>query len=222
MENLVLKKGKGKIVTHKSGGGKYKSTWIYIPKKLRENASFPFIENDELNIEIENGKLIVSKLNKILESIRAFGIENATVPKLIENKDVPQQTKEYIKDKIRSGMWLIKNIYQRQQTLFRITEQIVKVQKRFFDEGIAFLKPLTMQEVADALELHESTVSRAIANKYAQTPRGLFQLKYFFTSKIRTENGDATSSRSIKQKIKNIIDAENKSNPLSISLVILS
>ncbi|MBN1520950.1 MAG: RNA polymerase factor sigma-54, partial [Candidatus Aureabacteria bacterium] len=134
---------------------------------------------------------------------------------LIENKDVPQQTKEYIRDKIRSGMWLIKNIYQRQQTLFRITEQIVKVQKRFLEEGIAYLKPLTMQEVADALSLHESTVSRAIANKYAQTPRGLFQLKYFFTSKIRTENGDAASSRSIKQKIKNIVEAEDKSNPLS-------
>ncbi len=135
--------------------------------------------------------------------------------KLVENKDVPQQTKDYIKEKIKSGMWLIKNIYQRQQTLYRITEYIVKVQKKFFDDGIAYLKPLTMQEVADALGLHESTVSRAIANKYAQTPRGLFQLKYFFTSKIRTENGEAASSRSIKQKIKELIENEDKRKPLS-------
>ncbi|MCK5708119.1 MAG: RNA polymerase factor sigma-54 [Candidatus Aureabacteria bacterium] len=150
---------------------------------------------------------------------------NTTYSQLLESKDIPQQTKEYIKDKIKSGMWLIKNIYQRQQTIFRITEQIVKVQKRFFDDGIAYLKPLTMQEVADAILIrdkngeekhpHESTVSRAVANKYAQTPRGLFQLKYFFTSRIRTENGEDASSRSIKQKIKDIIDNENKSKPLS-------
>jgi RNA polymerase sigma-54 factor len=140
---------------------------------------------------------------------------NNLYQKLISSENVPAQTKDYVKEKIRSGMWLIKNIHQRQQTLYRIAEQIVKVQKRFLDEGIAFLRPLTMQEVADALSLHESTVSRAIANKYAQTPRGLFQLKYFFTSRIRIENGDAASSRSIKQEIKGIIDAEDKLNPLS-------
>jgi RNA polymerase sigma-54 factor len=140
---------------------------------------------------------------------------NNLYQKLISSENVPAQTKDYVKEKIRSGMWLIKNIHQRQQTLYRIAEQIVKVQKRFLDEGIAFLRPLTMQEVADALSLHESTVSRAIANKYAQTPRGLFQLKYFFTSRIRIENGDAASSRSIKQEIKSIIDVEDKLNPLS-------
>ena len=83
---MVSNKGKGKIVTRKSGGGKYKSTWIYVPKKLRENISFPFVENDELNIEIENGKLIISKLNKVIESIRNYGIENATISYLLESK----------------------------------------------------------------------------------------------------------------------------------------
>ncbi len=139
---------------------------------------------------------------------------------LMSKNDIDNNTKDYIKDKIKSGKWLMKNIHQRQQTIYNITNEIVQRQRRFFDEGIAYLQPMTMQVIATALGLHESTVSRAISGKYIQTPRGVFQLKYFFTTPISTKSGTATSATTVKDRINEIIRNEDSKKPLSDSKII--
>ncbi|MEW9669453.1 RNA polymerase factor sigma-54 [Ammoniphilus sp. 3BR4] len=123
--------------------------------------------------------------------------------------------KKYIHDKMNSAMWLIKSIEQRRMTIYKVTEAIVKEQKEFFEKGIACLKPMNLKEIAEIVDLHESTISRATNNKYVQTPRGVFELKYFFSSGLTTANGDATSSESVKAKLKQLIDKEDRKKPLS-------
>lgn len=135
--------------------------------------------------------------------------------KLLSDPETSEKTKEYIKDKLNSGLWLIKNIRLRQETLYRITEEIVKRQKEFFDKGVAYLRPLKMTEIAKLVGVHESTVSRAVANKYIQTPRGIFPLRYFFTSSLSTLEGEDISSRSVKKIIEDIFSEEDGHHPLS-------
>ncbi len=122
---------------------------------------------------------------------------------------------EYIQEKLRGALWLIKSIHQRQRTIFRVTKSIVKFQRDFFDRGVDHLKPLVLRDVAEDIEMHESTVSRVTTNKYVQTPQGLFELKYFFNSGINTTGGDSVASESVKSKIKEIIAAENTRKPYS-------
>ena len=123
--------------------------------------------------------------------------------------------KKYIKEKIQSAMWLIKSIQQRQQTLYKVVESIVKFQKDFFDRGINFLKPLVLRDVAEDVGMHESTISRVVTNKYMHTPRGIFMLKYFFGSSIQKTSGDAIASKSVKEEIKRIISKEDPGEPYS-------
>ncbi len=124
-------------------------------------------------------------------------------------------TKEYIQDKLKSAAWLIKSIHQRQRTIYRVTESLVRFQRKFFDKGITFLKPLVLRDVAEDIEMHESTISRVTTNKYVHTPQGSFELKYFFNSAINCLDGDLVSSESVKEYLKNIIKAENKAKPYS-------
>lgn len=125
------------------------------------------------------------------------------------------QAKKYIHEKMNSALWLIKSIEQRRMTIYKVTEAIVHEQKDFFDKGIASLKPMTLKEIADIVELHESTISRATNNKYVQTPRGVFELKYFFSSGLATSNGESTSSESVKAKLKELVEKEDRKKPLS-------
>ncbi len=122
---------------------------------------------------------------------------------------------EYIQDKMRGAVWLIKSIHQRQRTIYKVTKSIVKFQREFFDKGVAHLKPLVLRDVAEDIEMHESTISRVTTNKYVQTPQGLFELKYFFNSGINTTEGDSVASESVKSKIKEIIAGENSKKPYS-------
>ena len=122
---------------------------------------------------------------------------------------------EYIQDKLRGALWLIKSIHQRQRTIFRVTKSIVKFQRDFFERGVEHLKPLVLRDVAEDIEMHESTVSRVTTNKYVQTPQGLFELKYFFNSGINTTGGDSVASESVKSKIKELIAEENTRKPYS-------
>jgi RNA polymerase sigma-54 factor len=122
---------------------------------------------------------------------------------------------EYIQEKLRGALWLIKSIHQRQRTIYRVTKSIVKFQRDFFDRGVDHLKPLVLRDVAEDIEMHESTVSRVTTNKYVQTPQGLFELKYFFNSGINTTGGDSVASESVKSKIKEIISAEDSRKPYS-------
>ena len=123
--------------------------------------------------------------------------------------------KDYIREKIRSGKFLIKSIHQRQQTILNIANQIVSRQKEFLDRGSAFLKPLTMVQIADAVGVHETTVSRAISGKYMSTPQGVFEMRYFFTPGYQTAAGESMSNTSVKGAILDLIKGESSQNPLS-------
>ncbi|PLY03551.1 MAG: RNA polymerase sigma-54 factor, partial [Desulfuromonas sp.] len=127
---------------------------------------------------------------------------------LTDNKAIDKEAGEYIQDKMRSAVWLIKSIHQRQRTIYKVTKSIVKFQRDFFDHGIEYLKPLVLRDVAEDIDMHESTVSRVTTNKYVQTPQGLFELKFFFNSGISTFDGDSVASESVKSRIKEIIASE--------------
>jgi RNA polymerase sigma-54 factor len=122
---------------------------------------------------------------------------------------------DYVVDKLNAARWLIKSIDKRRRTMVKVMEAILEVQMDFFEKGIDHLKPLTLQQVAERVGMHESTVSRVTNNKYVQTPRGVFELKYFFSTGLRTESGDAASSKKIKARIQELIEKEDKSRPLS-------
>lgn len=126
-----------------------------------------------------------------------------------------KEANKFLTDKLNSSMWLIRSIEQRRKTLYKVTESILKFQRKFFDEGKAHLKPLVLKDVADDIGVHESTVSRATNGKYVQTPRGLFELKYFFASSISESYGDGVSSTSVKTQIQKFINEENTQKPLS-------
>jgi RNA polymerase sigma-54 factor len=125
------------------------------------------------------------------------------------------EVKDYIRDKIRSGKFLIRSIHQRQQTILNIAQQIVSRQRDFLDHGASHLKPMTMAQVADAVGVHETTVSRAVSGKYMATPQGVFEMKYFFTGGYQTASGESLSNVSVKQAILDLVKHESGSAPLS-------
>ena len=126
-----------------------------------------------------------------------------------------QKAEEYITEKMRSALWLIKSIHQRQRTIYKVAKSILKFQRDFLERGIEYLRPLVLRDIAEDIGMHESTISRVTTNKYMQTPQGLLELKYFFNSGISTIEGDAIASESVKNKIKEILDAEDLRKPLS-------
>ena len=132
---------------------------------------------------------------------------------LLENSN--RQTKDYIQDKLRSAAWLIRSIHQRQRTIVRVTESIIKFQREFLERGVHYMVPLILKEVADDIGMHESTVSRVTSNKYVHTPQGLFELKFFFNSGINRYMGSDIASESVKNKIKKIVQEERPEKPHS-------
>lgn len=132
-----------------------------------------------------------------------------------EVRDGDSEAREFINARLKSAKWLIQTIEQRRRTMVKVMECIVRKQRDFFDKGTAFLKPLTLQQVASEIGMHESTVSRVTTNKYVQTPRGVFELKFFFSSSLGTQDGGEVSAKSAKDKIRRIIEAETDKTPLS-------
>jgi RNA polymerase sigma-54 factor len=130
-------------------------------------------------------------------------------------KKVSGEAENYIQEKMRSAAWLIKSIHQRQKTIYRVMESILRHQREFFDQGIAYLKPMVLRDVAQDIGMHESTISRVTTNKYAFTPQGIYELKYFFNSSIRREHGGAIASASVQDKIRQIILSEDPKKPYS-------
>ncbi len=126
-----------------------------------------------------------------------------------------EQARQYLQEKVRAATWLIKSIQQRQQTLYRVTQSIFKFQLDFLDHGVSHLKPMVLRDVAEDIHMHESTVSRATANKYVNTPQGLFELKFFFQSGLKGGNGEDVASESVKEKIRGIIASEDPRKPHS-------
>lgn len=125
------------------------------------------------------------------------------------------EAKDYISERLRSAQWLIRSIHQRQRTIVKVTESILKFQAEFFEKGPQHLRPLILKDVAEDIGMHESTVSRVTTNKYMHTQQGIFELKYFFNAGIRRGDGDALASEAVKTKIKALIDSENPSKPFS-------
>ncbi len=131
--------------------------------------------------------------------------------------EVSGNARDYIQDKLRSAAWLIRSIHQRQKTIYKVMKSILKFQRDFFDKGITHLKPMVLRDVAEDIGMHESTISRVTTNKYAYTPQGIFELKYFFNSSIRRVYGEAIASASVMAKIKRLIESENPRKPHSDS-----
>jgi len=131
------------------------------------------------------------------------------------SKKTPGPTRDYIQEKIRSASWLIKSIQQRQKTIYRVMESILGFQKEFFEKGIAHLRPMVLKDVALDIDMHESTISRVTTNKYAYTPQGIYELKFFFNSSIKRSHGGAVASASVMDKIRQIILNENSKKPYS-------
>ena len=133
-----------------------------------------------------------------------------------EQGEEVRKAREYLETKVRAATWLIKSIQWRQQTLYRVSESIFRFQREFLDHGTAGLKPLVLREVASEIGMHPSTVSRATSNKYAHTPQGVFELKFFFQSGIaRNDSSTVVSSESVRDKIKTLVESEDPGKPLS-------
>ena len=162
-------------------------------------------------IQQEEGELIVSVNDDQLPSLKL----NKRYTALLDDQALSIEAKEYIKKKVGSAKWLIRNLYQRNETLERIVKSIVVRQKDFFIQSEGQLKPMTMLMLAEELELHESTIARAVSNKYVNSPRGLLSLRYFFTNAYVTNEGVDISSQTVKKALQELIDQEDKLKPFS-------
>ena len=134
---------------------------------------------------------------------------------MLQDHGLPEETRSYIQEKIASGKWLLRNLHERHQTLYRIAQQLIQNQSAFFSSPKGKLIPLTMKEIAQKLELHESTVARAVSNKYISCPRGIMPLRSFFTHAYTTESGENISAQTVKEILIQILEGEDKKSPLS-------
>ncbi len=164
--------------------------------------------------------VVVEKVDeKYIVTGNEAGVPQLTISpfyqRMLKNNSIDEQLFTFVKNKIEKAYWLIRSIEQRRVTLFKVAQQIVDIQREFLDQGIKKLKPLTLKEVAYNVGVHESTVSRAAANKYIQTPRGLFPLKFFFSSGLGGADGTDHSAPSIKTHIRELVDSEDQARPFS-------
>lgn len=173
----------------------------------------PVVQNiiPDVTLNYEEDEAII-EINK--EYIPSFRL-NKRYMRMLEDDSLKKEDKEYIKNKIMSAKWLMKNIDQRNDTVYRIVETLAKWQKEFFINPTGKLTPLTMKVLAEELELHESTIARAVSNKYVNSPRGILPLRSFFSVCYTTDAGDDISSNTVRDTLKKIIDEENKQKPLS-------
>uniref|UniRef100_A0A832HZ50 RNA polymerase sigma-54 factor n=1 Tax=Eiseniibacteriota bacterium TaxID=2212470 RepID=A0A832HZ50_UNCEI len=165
--------------------------------------------DDEYVVLLNDRHLPRLRISSAYESVLKDGRKKSEV------SDGEAKTREYIQSKLNSAKWLIQTIEQRRRTMIKVMNCIIREQREFFDRGIAHLKPLTLQQVARQIDMHESTVSRVCSGKYVQTPRGVFELKFFFSSGLETEDGEDVSARTAKDIIKTLIEEEDKRDPLS-------
>jgi len=171
---------------------------------------FVFKVGDEYRIVLNDDGLPRLKLSGLYRKILGEKSDNSA----------GESNKTYIKDRMQSAIWLIKSIQQRQKTIYKVSESIVRHQREFFDQGINYLKPMVLRDVAYDVDMHESTISRVTTNKYMHTPRGIFELKYFFNSGINRTDGDSIASESVKEKIRKIISDEDKKKPYKDSEIV--
>ena len=170
----------------------------------------------EVFVRRSGDEFVVSTNNEHIPHLR---ISN-TYKDLMAQGENSAEVRNYIREKIRAGKFLIKSLHQRQQTILNIAREIVNRQREFMEKGVAFLKPLTMVQIAEVVGVHETTVSRAVSGKYMQTPQGIFEMKYFFTAGIQTASGDGMSNTSVKDMIADIFKEEDPGKPLSDQAVV--
>jgi RNA polymerase sigma-54 factor len=167
----------------------------------------------DLVVENIDGKYVVYLNDKNIPRLRVSQSYHDELLK--DTRDGDRETRDFINSRLKSARWLIQTIEQRRRTMVKVMECISRKQREFFERGTAHLRPLTLQQVASEINMHESTVSRVTTNKYVQTPRGVFELKYFFSSSLGTQDGGEVSAKSAKDRIRRIIEAEEPHNPLS-------
>jgi RNA polymerase sigma-54 factor len=138
---------------------------------------------------------------------------------IAKGSNIQPDTRNFVRERLNNAKWLLKSFVQRQRTIYKVVESIVRKQRQFLDRGIDYLKPMILSDVAYDIGMHESTVSRVVTNKYVHTPRGVFELKFFFSTGIRSTKGEEVSSLAVKRKIKQIIENENPRKPLSDSKI---
>lgn len=162
--------------------------------------------------------------NEYLVQLNEEGLPHLRVNKnyasMVNSSTDEKETVNYVKNKLKSAIWIIKSIQNRQRTIYKVAKSIVKNQKNFLDLGVEYISPLTLKDIAEDIEMHESTVARVVKNKYIHTPRGLFEFKYFFSSKLSSNQGNDVSSLAVKEKIKKIIETESKKKPYSDNSVV--
>jgi RNA polymerase sigma-54 factor len=165
----------------------------------------------EVFVQKVGGELVVTTNDEHIPHLRISNVYKD----LMAQGGNSAEVKNYIREKIRAGKFLIKSLHQRQQTILNIGKEILKRQQEFMEKGVAHLKPLTMAQVAEVVGVHETTVSRAVSGKYIQTPQGVFEMKYFFTAGLQTVTGDDVSNTSVKDMITEIFKNEDAAKPLA-------
>ncbi len=182
------------------------------PATLFEHFITQPVTPDVLMRRSEDGQWVVELNPETLPRVLVNESYFATVSKDVKTK----QETEYLTERFQTANWLVKSLHQRATTIIKVATEIVRQQQGFFERGVGFLRPLVLRDIAEAIEMHESTVSRVTSNKYISTPRGLFELKYFFTSSISgTAGGESHSAESVRHRIKALIDAEDPAKILS-------
>jgi len=164
----------------------------------------------DLMIEEVDGDYVVFLNDQDVPRVRI----NPTYRRILSS-DAASEEREFISKKLKAARWIVQSIENRRRTMVRVTESIVRAQRGFFEKGVSALKPLTLQQIADDVSMHESTVSRVTRGKYVQTPRGTFELKYFFSSGIRMRSGEEIASKAVRDAMQEIISKEDKKKPLS-------
>lgn len=190
----------------------------FITSELTPYPGLPYATDDtnyvipDVYVKKIDGEYVIYLNNEDLPQLK---LSNDYLELASETEKLDKESKNYIQEKLKNAEWFIKSIHQRQRTIYKVMESILKFQKDFFEKGPAYLKPLILRNVAEDIDMHESTISRVTSNKYTHTPQGIYELKYFFSTAIPREGGEALASESIKTRIKKIIQEEDKKKPLS-------
>ncbi len=178
------------------------------------NEQTKYIAPDVYVREIDN-KFVIQLNDEELPDLKL----SEDVQQMLDAGKMDKQSRQYLADKMKNADWFIKSLHQRQQTIYRVMESILKFQRDFFEKGPEHLSPLILKDVADDIGVHESTVSRTTANKYVHTPQGIYELKYFFSTAIQKEDGTSLAAESIKTIIRRLVNEEDKKKPLSDSAI---
>jgi RNA polymerase sigma-54 factor len=190
-------------------------------QKLESIPARNFADFDERTIAITPDVFVIKDADKFVVTDNDRGMQRLYINEsLVKKMRLDPKAKDFIDDKLRSAQWLIRAIEQRRRTIIKVTECIVEKQREFLEKGVAYLRPMILRDVAEAVGMHESTISRVTSNKYVHTPQGLFELKYFFNSSISRVGDEDIASESVKQAIKQIIIDEDKMRPMSDQAIV--